>query len=101
MDYLEQSPFLVAFHYSMILGAIFMVVIGFLVYLFHNLRVSVISDYHMKYDYINKNEIKNYKLMYYFFGVAGMLVINLYQMDKMKEVEIWFFVRFFMGIAGG
>jgi hypothetical protein len=30
-----------------------------------------------------------------------MLVINLYQMDKMREVEVWFFVRFFMGLAGG
>jgi hypothetical protein len=30
-----------------------------------------------------------------------MLVINLYQMEDMKEVEVWFFVRVFMGVAGG
>ena len=101
MDYLEHSPFLVAWDNAMILGAIFMFAAGILVYLFHNLRASLIEDYHMKYDYINKNEIKNYKLVYACFGVAGMLLINLYQQDKMKVVEIWFFVRLFMGIAGG
>ena len=100
MDY-AQSPFLTAFHYGMILGAIFMVATGILIYLFHNLRVSMISDYHTKYNYINTSEIKNYKLVYYCFGVAGALLINLYQMDKMKEVELWFYVRMFMGIAGG
>lgn len=97
----DQTPFLVAWHNAMILGTIFMVTIGFLVYLFHKLRVSLIDDYHLKYNYINTKEIRNYKLVYYCFGVAGMLVINLYQMDKMKEVEVWFFVRLFMGLAGG
>ena len=101
MGHLEQSPFLVAWHNAMILGAIFMVTIGILVYLFHSLRVSLIADYHIKYNYINTKEIRNYKLVYYCFGAAGMLLINLYQMDKMKEVEVWFFVRLFMGVAGG
>ncbi|HEU5292366.1 MAG TPA: hypothetical protein VFU05_17080 [Cyclobacteriaceae bacterium] len=101
MGQADHSQFLVAWHNAMILGAIFMVAIGILVYLFHNLRVSLIDDFHLKYNYINSKEIRNYKLVYYCFGVAAMLLINLYQMDKMKEVEVWFFVRFFMGLAGG
>ena len=101
MEYIEPSPFLVAFNNAMILGAIFMVAAGILVYLFHSLRVSMITDYHMKYNYINTREIKNYKMVYYCFAAAGMLLINLYQADKMKEVELWFFVRLFMGLAGG
>lgn len=101
MDYQVQSPFIIAFHNGMILGAIFMVASGILIYLFHSLRVSMIADYHLKYNYINSQEIKKYKLVFYCFAVAGMLVINLYQMDKMKDIELWFFVRLFMGIAGG
>lgn len=101
MDNVNHSAFLEAWHNAMILGAIFMVTIGILVYLFHSLRVSLIDDYHLKYNYINTKEIRNYKLVYYCFGVAVMLLINLYQMDKMREVEVWFFVRFFMGVAGG
>jgi hypothetical protein len=101
MEFIEPSPFLRAFNNAMILGAIFMVAAGVLVYLFHSLRVSMITDYHMKYNYINTKEIKNYKWVYYCFAAAGMLLINLYQAEKMKEVELWFFVRLFMGFAGG
>lgn len=101
MDSIAQSPFIVAWHQSMILGAIIMVSAGILLFLFHGLRVSMISDYHLKYNYLNQKEIKNYKLVGVCFAIAGMLIVNLYQMDKMKEIEVWFFVRLFMGIAAG
>jgi hypothetical protein len=101
MDYLEQSPFLEAFHNAMILGAIIMVAMGLVIYLLHNLRVSTIADYHLRYDYINTKQIPNYKLVFYCFGVAVMLAINLYGADKMKAVEVWFYTRLFMALAGG
>ena len=101
MEFIEQTPFIVAWHNSMILGAIIMVAIGILIFLIHNLKVSMISDYHKKYNFLTTSEIKNYKLVGFSFAVAAMLVINLYQMDQMKEVEVWFFVRVFMGVAGG
>jgi hypothetical protein len=101
MDYLEQSPFLQAFHNAMILGSIIMVAAGIVIYLLHNLRVSTISEYHIKYDFINTKEIRNYKFVFYCFGVAVMMAINLYGMEKMKTVEVWFYTRLFMSIAGG
>lgn len=97
----QQTPFIVAWHNAMILGAIFMFALGLVVYFFHHIRVSAISDYHLKYDYINRREIKNYKLVYYCFGVAVMLLINLYQMSEMKQVEFWFYMRLCMSVAGG
>jgi hypothetical protein len=101
MDYIEMSPFLIAWNNSMILGSIIMVAAGIVIYLLHNIRVSSISEYHLKYDYINANEIKTYKLVFYCFGVAVALAINLYGMYEMKQVEVWFFTRLFMSIAGG
>lgn len=101
MDTIEPSPFLVAWHNAMLLGAIIMVAAGIIFYFIHSIRVSMIADYHLKYDYINANEIKNYKIVFYLFGVAVAMVINRYAMEEMREVEVWFFVRLFMSIAGG
>jgi hypothetical protein len=101
MDYSEPSPFLVAWHNAMILGAILMVAVGIIIYLVHHLRLSMISEYHLKYDYLNSSEIKNYKLVYYCFGIAAAMMINRYAMEDMKEVEVWFYVRLFMSISGG
>lgn len=97
----QQTPFIVVWHDTMILGAIFMFAVGLIIYFYHNIKVSAISDYHLRHDYINRSEIKNYKLVYYCFGVAAALLINLYQMSEMRQVEFWFYMRLCMSIAGG
>jgi len=97
----QQTPFIVAWHESMILGAIFMFAIGLIIYMIHHIRISAITDYHLKYDYINRREISNYKLVYYCFGVAVAMGINLYEMAEMEKVEFWFYMRLVMAIAGG
>lgn len=101
MDYKEFSPFMVAWNYAMILGTIIMVAAGIVIYLIYKIRLSAIGEYHKKYDFVNQNEIKTYKLVFYCFGVAVMLAINLYGMAEMKEVELWFYTRLFMSVAGG
>ncbi|GIV35802.1 MAG: hypothetical protein KatS3mg032_0181 [Cyclobacteriaceae bacterium] len=101
MDYKEFSPFIVAWNYAMILGTIIMVAAGIVIYLLYKIRLAAIPEYHKKYDFINTREIKTYKLVFYCFGVATMLAINLYGMAEMKEVEVWFYTRLFMSVAGG
>jgi hypothetical protein len=101
MDYKEFSPFMVAWNYAMILGTIIMIAAGIVIYLIYKIRLSAIGEYHKKYDFVNQNEIKTYKLVFYCFGVAVMLAINLYGMAEMKEVELWFYTRLFMSVAGG
>ena len=95
------NSFLDYWHYSMIVGAIVMVATAALIYLVHNIRVSTISSYKAKYDYINTQEIKNYKRVFLCLGVAAMLVINLYGMGKLLNIGVWFFVRLFISVAGG
>ncbi|MCE2731937.1 MAG: hypothetical protein O9302_03580 [Cyclobacteriaceae bacterium] len=101
MEYVEVSPFISFWHQSMIIGAIVAATAGIVWYLLYQIRVSSIADYHLKYEFINANEIRNLKVMAYCFGVATGMLINLYASDKMKDVQVWFFARLAMSIFGG
>jgi hypothetical protein len=100
MDSFADSPFLVAWHSAMLVGAIICFIIGAALYLLHHARVAAISDYHQKYNYINTHEIKWYKWVFLSFGIGVGMLINLYGAGQVHEVGVWFFVRVFMGIAG-
>lgn len=76
-----------------------MVLIGLLIYTIYKIRVSAISDFKAKYDYINANEIKWFKITFYCFGIAIGLIVNLYAAGKVHDVGVWFFVRFFIGAS--
>lgn len=96
-----SSPFLVIWHQVMLYGSVAMFLAGILTYLGHKLKISSIRGYKEKYDYINRREIKNYELVFIFFALGVVMLINRYGMDKLGEVEVWFFVRLFMSVAGG
>jgi hypothetical protein len=100
MNEIQPSPFLNQFHDIMVTGAIVMVALGILIFLIHNLRVSMITSYKEKHDFINANEIKWYKMTFYCFGLALAMVINLYAAGKVADVGMWFFVRLFISLAG-
>lgn len=94
-----HNPFLDAWHQSMIIGAIIMVVVGIVIYIIYHVRVSAISDYKEKHDFINTNEIKWYKYVFYSFGIAVAMIVNIYASGRLNEIGVWFFVRIFMGAA--
>jgi hypothetical protein len=95
------NTFLEVWHMIMLTGAIIVAGVGIIIYLVHKLRVSTIQNYKAKYDYINQYEIKTYKRVFLCFAIAAAMTINLYGMNKLKTVEVWFFVRLFMSVAGG
>jgi hypothetical protein len=97
----EPSPFLVAWHNVMMVGVVVMIILGIMVYLYHKIKASSIKDYHLRYDYLNKYEIRNYKIATGCFGLAAMFGVNMYGMGSVHEMGVWFFVRLFMSIAGG
>jgi hypothetical protein len=94
-----DSPFLNAWHQAMIIGAIVMVVVGILIYILYNIRLAAIKEYKAKHDFINKNEIKWFRMVFLCVGIAVGMVVNLYAAGKVHEVGTWFFVRFFIGVA--
>ena len=96
---LPHNAFLDAWHQAMVIGAVIMVLVGILIYIVYHVRVSAIRDYKEKHDFINANEIKWYKYVFYAFGLGVAMIVNIYASDKLSEIGVWFFVRFFMGLA--
>ncbi len=100
MEEIPESPFLAAWHNTMIILAIVMFAVGVVIYLIYKLKVSLIHDYKEKHDFINNNEIKWYKSVLYVFGLGAAMIVNLYGAGKITEMGVWFFVRLFMSLAG-
>jgi hypothetical protein len=101
MENFQASPFLVAWHNAMFIGAILLFAFGVLFYIGHLIKISTIDSYKDKYDYISRREIKNLELIFIFFAIGAAMLINRYGMDKIEEMGVWFFVRLFISIAGG
>ena len=101
MENSSSTPFLNFWHAAMLVGAGIMFLAGIAVYIVHKVRVASIRDYKAKYDFINTKEIKNYKGVFFCFALAAMMLVNLYGMNKISEMGVWFFVRLFISVAGG
>lgn len=101
MENIESSSFLVIWHQAMLVGAAIMVITGILLFLIYHIRLASLKDYKAKYDFINQKEIKDLKVVFLCFSIAVFMGINRYGIGQLSEVEVWFFVRLFMGVAGG
>ena len=95
------DPILVVWHQIMAVGSVALALLAVLMYLWHQVRVSTISGYKAKYDYLNENEIKHYKRVAYVFGGSVFMLVNLYGMYDIDEMGVWFVVRLFIGFAVG
>jgi hypothetical protein len=100
MDIQTQKAFVEAWHNSMLIGAILMITIGIIIFLVYHLKVSMIRGLKERHDYINANEIKWYKWIFVFMGIAAAMAINLYGKDEIGVAGVSFFVRLFFGLAG-
>src|SRR5690242_7125756 len=96
---LTDSPFLNAWHQSMVIGAAIMVLVSILIYISYHVRLASITDYKAKHDFINTYEIRWFKLVYIAIGIAIGMIVNIYAAGKLHEIGTWFFVRLFIGIA--
>src|SRR5450432_446810 len=94
--------FLDAWHSYMIMGLVVMAALGTVIYLIHQLRVSLIHDPKEKHDFINTHEIRWFKYSFYCFGLAFAAWINTYGKDRFDglEIGVWFYVRIFFSLAG-
>lgn len=100
MEIVQENPFLIVWHKSMMVAAIVMVLSSIVVYLLYRIKVSSIKDLKDRYDYVTQNEIKRLKVVFALLALAVACVINMYGMGEIMEIGIWFFVRLFMSVAG-
>ncbi len=84
----------------MLIGSILFMVLAIIVYLIYHLKVSTLKENKSKHDYINANEIRWYKFVFFLFGLAIACVISLYGREDFNDFGVWFFVRCFFSIAG-
>ncbi len=94
------KSFMESWNNVMTMGIFVAIAGGVLVYLLHQLRVSMITDFKKKHDYINTHEIRWYKLSFLFYGIAFAMWINTYGKDRFTDFGVWFYVRIFFSIAG-
>lgn len=78
-----------------------MAVAGILVYIFHRIRESSIRNAKARYDFLTLKEISRLKLVFACFGLSVLMAINLYGMNNIHEMGMWFFIRLFISVAGG
>lgn len=101
MENFQPTPFLNGWHQAMLYGAFALFAGGILFYLIHLIKISSITSYKDKYDYISRREIKNLEIVFILFALGVAMLINRYGMDKIEEMGVWFFVRLFISFAGG
>lgn len=101
MEDVPIDPFLDAWHEIVALLSLLFFLAGIVTYVVYHMRVAAIKDYKLKYDFINANEIKWYKAIFYLYGLSVALIINIYGAGKVNIMGVWFYVRIFMSVAGG
>jgi hypothetical protein len=101
MEKIQPSPFLNAWHAAMLIGAIAMLAIAVLLYIYHHVKVLTLKTPKEKYDFISRRQIKNFELVFIFLAIGAAMIINRYGMNEVEEMGVWFFVRLFISIAGG
>lgn len=100
-DNSSYIEFIAVWHQIMIFGSIGLLAISLILYLFHKLKVSGITEYKDKYDYINHKEINTYRVAFILVGIAAAFITNTYNDVTVVKSIVWFFVRFFISMCIG
>lgn len=89
--------FLASWSRFMYLGTLIFVGIGFLILLYHEIRILIIKDFKEKYDYVNLHEIRYFWYAMLSFIAAGFCFTNTLASEMIVTSGMaWFYVRLFI-----
>ncbi|MDL5049271.1 hypothetical protein QQ054_24970 [Oscillatoria amoena NRMC-F 0135] len=92
--------FLNAWNAYMLQGTVACIGIGFLILLYHEVRIFMIKDPKEKYDYVNLHEIRYFWFMVIAFIAAGFLFFNTLFTEMIHDHGMtWFYVRLFITVS--
>lgn len=74
---------------------------GILIIVVHRIKISSITDYKQKYDYLGANDSKMVFYTIVSFALALILFINSVYNSTVEVSFVWFFVRMFIAICIG
>lgn len=95
MDF--PSEFIDSWRQYMYLGTMAFVGIGFLILIYHEIRLMTISDFKKRYDYVNLHEIKYFWYAMLAFIAAAFFFTNTLATGMIRESGMtWFYVRLFI-----
>src|SRR4051812_19577865 len=99
---LEQSSTLFS-HWNeyMTIAGTLCIVLGILIFLYHEFRVLQVKDLKQKYDYVNLHEIRYFWYTVLAFIVAAFFFGNTILTHKVFSEMLWFYVRVFITVSFG
>jgi len=77
-------------------GTFLMLGLSILVFLIYHLRLALINDYKIKYDFINNNEIRSYMISGFLLVLAGWFFLNSLFSDR-EQIEAGIFIARLLG----
>jgi hypothetical protein len=90
----NTSTFLDLWNQYMFVGGGVLVVIGVLIFLYHEFKILQIKDYKERYDYVNLHEIRYFLYAVIACVVAGAFLINTIGSNLILHYgQRWFYVR--------
>jgi len=101
LETLNSSPdFLAQWDHYMVMSSIAFVVMGVLIFLYHEFRVLQIKEYKEKYDYVNLHEIRYFWYTLMMFILATALYCNSIATHMITTGGmLWFYVRIFITVS--
>jgi len=95
----QSSAFFAHWDQYMVIAGIAFIVLGVLVFLFHEFRVLQVKDYKEKYDYVNLNEVRFIWYTVLCFIIAAFFFSNTIFTHKVLQDVLWFYVRIFITVS--
>ncbi len=95
----EYIQFVNAWHQIMVIAAIVSLVVSVIIFIIYKVKLGAIKSYKGKYDFILRNQIKNYQYFYFAIAAAIFFYGNTVGDVTVTKSLVYIFVRLFISLC--